>query len=70
MSALTGNVSYYGAGINGEIPEVVGLDDLSGGYVDNLPCGIYAVQDDLTSACPISSPCAFCSTPSAACCHF
>jgi len=36
-------------GINGEIPEVVGLDDLSGGYVDNLPCGIYAVQDDLTT---------------------
>ena len=43
------------SGIEGRNFEVVGLDDLSGGYLDNLPCGILFVKDDLSHAGRLSA---------------
>ena len=54
---MTGAAGFIGShvaqqmmerGVGAETVEVVGLDDLSGGYVANLPCGILFVKDDLS----------------------
>ena len=56
-SQVTGAAGFIGShvaqqimdkGVGGESVEVLGLDDLSGGYIANLPCGILFVEDDLS----------------------